>query len=111
MAIAAKTGKAADVPTDKSEELEIQISRLKDEIAGIAATLKDIGAEKVYGAKQTAANSYDDAVRRGEAAIDDVRQQVQDLEEQISSAVREKPLTSLAIAAGVGYLLAMIARR
>ena len=31
--------------------------------------------------------------------------------QQISDSVREKPLTSLAIAAGVGYLFALLARR
>ena len=111
MATAAKTTKATAAPADKNEELQVQIARLKEEIAAIASTLKDIGTEKVEGAKQSASGAYDDAVRRGEAAVDDVRRQIHDIEDQLSAAVREKPLTSLAIAAGVGYLLALMARR
>ena len=47
----------------------------------------------------------------GDAAMDGLRQSAEDIEAQIVSAVREKPVTSLAIAAGIGFLFALISRR
>ena len=48
---------------------------------------------------------------QGEAAIDSLRGSARDLEDQIVANVREKPITSLAIAAGVGFLFAILSRR
>ncbi|RVA25445.1 DUF883 family protein, partial [Mesorhizobium sp. M7D.F.Ca.US.004.03.1.1] len=48
---------------------------------------------------------------QGEAAFDSLRSNAKDIEAQMMASVREKPVTSLAIAAGVGFLFALIARR
>jgi ElaB/YqjD/DUF883 family membrane-anchored ribosome-binding protein len=40
-----------------------------------------------------------------------LRTSAKDIEAQIMDSVREKPVTSLAIAAGVGFLFALLARR
>ena len=48
---------------------------------------------------------------QGEAAFDNLRSNARDLEEQVLASVREKPVTSLAIAAGVGFLFAVLSRR
>ena len=43
--------------------------------------------------------------------MENLRANANDLEGQLTDSVREKPITSLAIAAGVGYLFALMARR
>ena len=43
--------------------------------------------------------------------MSDLRGNAEELEEQLVARVREKPITSLAMAAGLGYLLALIMRR
>ncbi|MGY3327209.1 ElaB/YqjD/DUF883 family membrane-anchored ribosome-binding protein [Mesorhizobium sp. USDA 4775] len=48
---------------------------------------------------------------QGEAAFDSLRGSAKDIEAQLLANVREKPVTSLAIAAGVGFLFALLARR
>ena len=48
---------------------------------------------------------------QGEAAFENVRSNAKDIEAQVVASVREKPVTSLAIAAGVGFLFALLARR
>ena len=48
---------------------------------------------------------------QGEAKFEELRANAKDIEEQVLATVREKPITSLAIAAGVGFLFALIARR
>ena len=40
-----------------------------------------------------------------------LRGSARDLEDQLVANVREKPVTSLAIAAGVGFLFALLSRR
>jgi len=40
-----------------------------------------------------------------------MREGMRDMERELSGAVREKPLTALAMAAGVGFLLALMTRR
>jgi ElaB/YqjD/DUF883 family membrane-anchored ribosome-binding protein len=48
---------------------------------------------------------------QGEAAIEGLRSNANDIQEQVIATVREKPVTSLAIAAGVGFLFALLSRR
>ena len=43
--------------------------------------------------------------------MEGLRSNAKDIEAQIVASVREKPVTSLAIAAGVGFLFALLARR
>jgi len=62
-------------------------------------------------AKRAAAEGVEQLRAQGEAAFDSLRGNARDLEEQVLANVREKPLTSLAIAAGVGFLFAVLSRR
>jgi ElaB/YqjD/DUF883 family membrane-anchored ribosome-binding protein len=48
---------------------------------------------------------------QGEAAFDGMRGSAEEIEAQLIAKVREKPVTSLAIAAGVGFLFALLSRR
>jgi len=42
---------------------------------------------------------------------DQLRDSAEELQDDVIEAVREKPLTALALAAGAGFLLAMMMRR
>ncbi|RUZ32270.1 DUF883 family protein, partial [Mesorhizobium sp. M7A.F.Ca.CA.001.04.1.1] len=65
-----------------------------------------------YGTARRAATEGVEQLRaQGEAAFDSLRSNAKDIEAQMMASVREKPVTSLAIAAGVGFLFALIARR
>jgi ElaB/YqjD/DUF883 family membrane-anchored ribosome-binding protein len=61
--------------------------------------------------KKAASAGVDQLKAQGEAAYEGLRANAHDLEGQVYAAVREKPATSLAIAAGVGFLLALVTRR
>ena len=68
--------------------------------------------EHGYGAaKRAAAFGAEQLRTQGEAKLEELRASAKDIEEQILASVREKPVTSLAIAAGVGFLFALLARR
>lgn len=109
--VSSKVRKAVDDATDANPDLQAQVAALKADIANIAATLAKIGKDSTKDARNSAASSFEAAKVRGEEAFDDLRAQARDLEDQLTETVRENPLTTIAVAAGIGFLLALIARR
>jgi len=105
---------AAGKPGDGSKEyaeLEAEIKVLKAELEKLAKQAQSTG-ERGYGtARKAAALGAEQLRLQGEAKFEELRATAHDIEEQVLSHVREKPVTSLAIAAGVGFLFALIARR
>lgn len=92
-------------------DLEADIEQIKADLAALVQQFQTTG-EHSYGAARRAATEGVDHLRaQGEAAIESLRANVGDLEKQITQSVREKPVTSIAIAAGIGFLFALLARR
>lgn len=110
MATASGAGrtKADDVTT---EDLKADIERLKKDIAALTKQLHATGEHSVSAAKRAASESVEHLKQQGEATLADLKMGARDLEAQLTETVREKPVTALAIAAGVGYLLALLSRR
>ncbi|NTS32536.1 DUF883 domain-containing protein [Phyllobacterium sp. BT25] len=109
--VSSKVRKAVDDATESNPDLQAQVAALREDIANITATLGKIGKNRAQDARRSAASSFESAKLRGEETFEDLRLQARELEDQIVETVREKPLTTLAVAAGVGFLLALIARR
>ncbi|TRC76852.1 DUF883 domain-containing protein [Mesorhizobium sp. WSM4307] len=104
---AGKTANEARVNSD----LEADIRQLKADIDKLTKQLAKTG-EHGYGTARRAATEGVEQLRaQGEAAFDSLRGSAKDIEAQLLANVREKPVTSLAIAAGVGFLFALLARR
>ena len=94
-----------------SPDLEADIRQLKADIEKLTRQLAATG-EHGYGAARRAASEGVEQLRaQGEAALGTLRGSAQDIEAQVVAHVREKPVTSLAIAAGVGFLFALLSRR
>ncbi|PYE88731.1 DUF883 family protein [Phyllobacterium leguminum] len=89
---------------DAADDLQYQVTRLKEDIAGLAAAIADLGTEKVRDARRSAAKTYNSARRTGEDTVSE-------LHDQLAQSARERPLATIAAAAGVGFLLALMARR
>jgi ElaB/YqjD/DUF883 family membrane-anchored ribosome-binding protein len=111
--MAAAVGRSAKSAGDTgpSPDLEADIRQLRADIAKLAeqfATTKD---HSYTTARRAAAEGVDQLRAQGEAAIEGLRSNAKDIEEQVIATVREKPVTALAIAAGAGYLLALLSRR
>ncbi len=94
-----------------TSDLEADIRQLRTEIEKLAKQMARTG-EHGYGTARRAASEGVEQLRaQGEAAFDTIKANARDLEEQVIANVREKPVTSLAIAAGVGFLFALLSRR
>ncbi len=104
-----KSGK--DNEARSPEDLAADIEQLKADIAKLTELLQETGQHSYGAARRAAAEGVDQLKAQGEAAMESLRASANDFERQISDSVREKPMTSLAIAAGVGYLFALLARR
>lgn len=105
----ARTSDADDPAT--RDDLERQIEALKADIAGIAQTLSQMGADRrdaaVDGVQQTAA----DLRSRGAEAAAEARNKGSALGEHAADAVREQPATAVALAVGAGFLVGLMTGR
>lgn len=110
MMATAAAGKAGESVNPKAD-LEADIRQLKADIEKLADQLARTGQHGYGAARQAAADGAEQLRAQGEAAVDSLRANARDLESQIVERVREKPITSLAVAAGVGYLIALLSRR
>jgi len=93
------------------EDLEAEIARLREDVARLAEQLARTGEHSMAAAKRAASQGAEQLRVKGEAAVEALRSNADDIEQQVTDAVREKPLTALAIAAGVGYFFALLSRR
>jgi ElaB/YqjD/DUF883 family membrane-anchored ribosome-binding protein len=108
--VMAATGKAENIGKSNAD-LEADIRQLKADIEQLTRQLATTGEHGYGAAKRAATESVEQLRAQGEAALGSLRGSAQDIEAQIVASVREKPVTSLAIAAGVGFLFALLTRR
>ncbi|WP_321500036.1 DUF883 C-terminal domain-containing protein [Breoghania sp.] len=113
MATAAKTSDSANGATKGASisDIEAELARLREDISGLAGTLQSYGAAKGSEIKGKAAKTGSDVTAASQDALELVRNEFLDLERQIRGRVRRHPLQALGIAAGVGFLAALMARR
>ncbi|MGH6763774.1 MAG: DUF883 family protein [Phyllobacterium sp.] len=109
VSVASRIRNAVDEMSD--EDIGAQVAQLKQDIASLTAALGKMGSSKVNGARRGAMDNLDDARSRAEEAIAEIRQHTRALERQVRTTVKENPLTTVAVAAGVILVLAAIARR
>lgn len=108
--MATATGKPTN-GTKTTPDLEADIKQLKADIEALAKQLAATGEHGYGAARRAAAQGAEQLKAQSDAAVESLRANARDIEEQFMTTVREKPVTSLAIAAGVGFLIALLARR
>lgn len=106
----ARTSKTGNGPRTP-EDLEAEIARLKDDVAKLTDLISATGKHSYSAARKAATEGAEQLRVQGEAAVNALKSNANDLERQVTESVREKPITSLAIAAGVGFFLALLSRR
>jgi ElaB/YqjD/DUF883 family membrane-anchored ribosome-binding protein len=116
MATTRRTAKAkieadlADMEATK-RSLEEDVAQLRKDLAKLAEQFAKTGQHSYDAARRAATEGVEQLKTQGGAAFGDFKAGAENLEAQLTEAVREKPVTSLAIAAGVGFLFALLSRR
>ena len=98
-------------PESEQPDLEAEIAQLKADIAKLMEQLRLTGEHGYGTARRVAAEGVEQLRSQGESYYSGLRTNAEELEAQLAASVREKPLTALAVAAGIGFLFALFARR
>lgn len=94
----------------REAQLEDQVAQLQTDIKAIAATLARLSNDKVNEVKSVAKSEAHNLQRQAEHVVEDVQDQASALEKQLKDTIREKPLTAVASAVGIGFILALLSR-
>lgn len=98
------------VEATREEQLEAQIAQLQSDLKSITQTLAKLTENRVEGAKEYATAEFRQLKRRGQHVLEDAQGQAVEYEQQLKDTIREKPLTAVATAAGIGFVLALLTR-
>lgn len=81
-------------------DVQADLEALRRDLASLTQTVASFGSSKIRQAGETS-----------QQYVDSARDTIMNAEEDLEAYVRSRPLQSIAIAAGVGYVLALLSRR
>ena len=93
-------GGASSAGNATTGDEQADLEALRRDLASLTQTVASFGSGKIREAGETSQQYMDTA-----------RERFLNAEEDIEAYVRAKPLQSLAMAAGIGYVLALLSRR
>ena len=104
------------------ERLEKDVSAVKDDISALTEQITDVlntfaGTARKQarrGYKQARANvdaAVEDMSERGNAVLDAAQDAARSLEETLEDVIAERPLATVAVALGLGFLIGVTWRR
>jgi ElaB/YqjD/DUF883 family membrane-anchored ribosome-binding protein len=94
----------------REQELEAQVAQLQSDLKSITETLRKLTGEKAGEVRDIAEAEFSHLKRRGKHMVEDAQDQAGEYEKQLKDTIREKPLTAVATALGVGFVLALLTR-
>ena len=94
----------------KSDDLEAQVAQLQSDLKSITHTLQRMGEHKVDEVKGMAKSRAADLRGKGEEMIESAQDEFNAFEAQIKDTIREKPLTAVAGALALGFIIAVVTR-
>lgn len=92
----------------KVEDLQAQVSLLREEIGRLTSLAGDVGKAEARRAADAALAKGQEIKAEGKAQIDDLRRQAEGYGHDAARYVREQPMNSLGLALGAGFLLGFI---
>ena len=117
-------GEAAKNLTDKAtyERLEKDVSAVKNDIAALTDQITDVlnsfagtaGKQARRGYKQARANAeqaVDDMSERGSAMMEAAQDAASSIEESLEDVITQRPLATVGLALGIGFLIGVTWRR
>lgn len=109
-ATAKKVAENADGGSD-AERLSEQIDQIRRELGVLTSLIGDIATERGVELKDRAEALADRAQNAGKQFVRDAKGQANALEDELARQLRERPLTSIAVAAVLGYFFGLMSRR
>ena len=94
----------------REQELEAQVTQLQSDLKSITETLRKLTGEKAGEVRDIAEAELRHLKRRGQHMVEEAQDQAGEYEQQLKETIREKPLTAVATALGVGFVLALLTR-
>ena len=91
------------------DSLKKDIDSLKADFKEIMKSIKNIGAERAESAKDKILDQLNS--NEIKKYIDDLRLKGKDRIESVNDTIKQDPIKSIAIAAGVGFLLAWLLKK
>ena len=107
----ARTATANGSVEAAKKDFERHAGQIRKDISALAESITDAGVSITDNAKSGASAKADELRQVSDETIRELRAQLATIEKQVGTQVRERPITALAAAAGVGFLIAMLARR
>ncbi len=94
----------------QSDDIEAQVTQLQSDLKSITQTLARMGENKVDEVKGAARQRAAELRAKGEEVVDNAQDEFSAFEKQIKDTIRDKPLTAVAGAMALGFLIAVITR-
>ncbi|MGK6311763.1 DUF883 family protein [Neorhizobium sp. DT-125] len=94
-----------------SKEIEAQIQQLREDISSLAKTVAAVGSDKASEVRGKARRVAHDAADASMQMVEAAREQAVSLERDLERQIRTNPIQAVAIAAGIGFLFALMTRR
>lgn len=100
--------------TRKSAEphdIETELAALRADIAVLASSLGAYGLDKVGALTGQAQGMTDEAREAARKTLQDIRAQIDTLEQDLETGIRDHPVRAMLLAFGLGMLLSKLLKR
>lgn len=102
----------AEIATSASaSDVQADLENLRRDIAALTQTVASFGTGKLKEASNRASQLGAEAADASAQYVESARNTVRSAERDLEAHIRNKPLQAIAIAAGVGFLAALLTRR
>jgi ElaB/YqjD/DUF883 family membrane-anchored ribosome-binding protein len=103
------------IVSEASGDVQADLEALRNDIRRIAAQISDVATSKGNAAWSRARSNIEgvmsDATAKGQEAVHAVREVGDTMTDAIDESLRKRPYTTLALAAGIGFLFGATWRR
>jgi ElaB/YqjD/DUF883 family membrane-anchored ribosome-binding protein len=102
----------AEIATSASaSDVQADLENLRRDIAALTQTVASFSTGKLKEASNRASQLGAEAADASAQYVESARNTVRSAEQDLEAHIRNKPLQAIAIAAGVGFLAALLTRR
>ena len=93
------------------QALEVELAKLRDDVASLAGTARNIASDEVHAAVGTIREQMNKAATEARKATRRAKAAANDTADAIGGTIEEHPFTSMLIALGLGFILGAFLRR